>query len=289
LKRCIREWLSDATTQLRASSSTPRLDAEVLLMHVCQLNRTALITRADDFLSAQQQTQWLALLARRLRGEPVAYLTSEREFWSMPLKVTADTLIPRPETELLVERALALIPAHAHWRIADLGTGSGAIALAMAREQPHCHFIATDISAAALAIARENTRHLGISNVEFRQGPWAAPLKNETVDMIVSNPPYIRKDDPHLDQGDVRYEPRHALIAGDDGLQAIRAIAQLATQHLKPAGWLLLEHGYDQAGDVAIILQANGFSHCTCHKDLAECDRVSVGRLPDHSTARNKF
>ena len=276
----LQQFIQQATTELLNHSPTARLDGEVLAMHVCGLHRAQLITCADTPLSSQQEQTLSALLARRKAGTPVAYLTGEREFWSMLLKVTPDTLIPRPETELLVEHALMLIPSNVNWRIADLGTGSGAIALAIAHERPQCQLIATDISDATLAIARENARHHGISNIEFRQGSWTAPFKNESIDMIVSNPPYIRKHDPHLDQGDVRFEPRNALIAGDDGLQAIRNIAELAAHHLRAAGWLLLEHGYDQAEDVAKILQANGFRDCLCHKDLAQCDRVTLGRIP---------
>ena len=280
MSRRIGEFLADAADRLRACSDTPRLDAEVLLMHVCRLTRAALVTRADDLLSAEQQTQMLALLERRRQGEPVAYLTGEREFWSMTLAVTSDTLIPRPDTEVLVERTLALIPVDARWRIADLGTGSGAIALAIARERPHCHVVATDISDAALAVAQANALHHTIRNIEFRCGSWEQPLASEAFEVIVSNPPYIRADDPHLQQGDVRFEPRGALVAGDDGLDAIRQIARLGRVHLKPGGWLLLEHGYDQAQQVEAILHAAGYGEYSLHRDYAGHGRVSQAHQP---------
>ena len=274
----LQEFLQQATAELRHHSPTARLDGEVLAMHVCGLTRAQLITRADDILSPSQLQTLQDLLARRSTGEPVAYLTGEREFWSMPLRVTRATLIPRPDTEILVEQALARIPQEATWRIADLGTGSGAIALAIAQERPHCHLIATDLSATALAIAQDNAHRLGINNIEFRLGSWAAPLQNERLEMIVSNPPYVRRDDPHLHQGDVRYEPFNALIGGDDGLQAIREITGLVAPLLKPSGWLLLEHGHDQAGETMMILLKNGFSGCLCYKDLTQYDRITVGQ-----------
>lgn len=264
-----------------AASPTPRLDAEVLVMHVTGLTRAQLITRAAEPLTPDPQSRLEALLARRARGEPIAYLTGAREFWSMELRVTPAVLIPRPETELLVEQALALIPKEAAWTLADLGTGSGAVALALARERPRCRVIATDASEAALAVARANAQRLGLRNIEFRHGEWLAPLAGLTLDLVVSNPPYVADGDPHLDQGDLRFEPRAALVAGRDGLDALRTIAADARERLKPGGWLLLEHGQEQRLAVRGILQANHYCDLRCHTDLAGLDRVSVGRVSE--------
>lgn len=268
-----------ATAQLQTHSPSARLDVEVLAMHVCGLNRAQLITHTDTPLSAPQQQTLRTLLARRITGVPMAYLTGEREFWSMTLQVTDATLIPRPDTETLVELALARIPQAAAWRIADLGTGSGAIALAIARERPRCHIVATDISTAALAVALANAEHHGINNIAFRSGSWQQPLAGERFDMVVSNPPYLREDDAHLREGDVQFEPRHALVAGDDGLDAIRTIARHIKSSLNSGGWLLLEHGYDQASTVGEILRTEAYADIECHQDLAGIDRVSLGRL----------
>lgn len=274
----LQEFIQQATAELHNHSPTARLDIEVLTMHVCALNRAQLITRADTLLSAQQQQTLRTLLARRKTGVPVAYLTGEREFWSMALHVTPATLIPRPDTETLVEQALARIPLDATWRIADLGTGCGAIALALARERPRCQIVATDISTPALAVARGNAEHHGIVNITFRVGSWHLPLKAERFDMVVSNPPYLRADDVHLIKGDVQFEPRPALVAGEDGLEAIRSIAHHIKPSLNSGGWLILEHGFDQAHAVSEILRAEGYDRIQCYQDLAGHDRVSPGR-----------
>lgn len=274
------EFLATATQSLARSSPSPRLDAEVLLMHATGLARTALITRGETPLTAEQESVLHALLARRARGEPIAYLTGVREFWSLELHVTPDVLIPRPETELLVEQTLTRIPRDAAWTIADLGTGSGAIALAIASERPRCRLIATDTSERALAVARANAQRLGIGNVEFRHGEWFVPLAGLAFDLVVSNPPYIAEGDPHLDAGDVRFEPRAALTAGPDGLDAIRLIAARSPTHLTPGGWLLLEHGYDQQAAVHSILAGLGFEGITGYRDLAGNARMTAGRKP---------
>jgi release factor glutamine methyltransferase len=274
----IEQTLRRASQQLAASSPSPRLDAEVLLMHVTGLARSALITHAGEALTAEQAQRLHALLARRAHGEPIAYLTGRREFWSLDLNVTPDVLIPRPETELLVEQALARIPPDAAWTLADLGTGSGAVALALARERPRCRVIATDISAAALAVARRNAERLGIHNIEFRHGEWLASLAGLAIDLMVSNPPYVAEGDPHLAQGDLRFEPQTALVAGHDGLAAIRRIAAGAAAHLGPDGWLLLEHGADQGAAVARILAEQGFTAIAGYRDLADLDRVTAAR-----------
>jgi len=274
------QFLLQAAEALRPVSPTPRLDAEVLAMHVTGHTRTALITGADEPLSTPQQQQLQELLQRRLAGEPVAYLTGRREFWSLDLAVTPDVLIPRPETELLVEQALVRIPAVVSWTVADLGTGSGAVALAIASERPQCRVIATDASAAALSVARANAVRLGITNVEFRQGDWLIPLTGETVDVLVSNPPYVAENDPHLIEGDVRFEPQRALVSGPDGLEAIRQIAAQASHGLKPGGWLLLEHGADQDSAVRDILAQHGYTHISTQPDLAGLPRVTAGARP---------
>jgi release factor glutamine methyltransferase len=270
--------LRQAQHTLEPDSPAPRLDAEVLLMHVCGLDRAALVMQADTALTGTQAQRLDSLLQRRRRGEPMAYLTGTREFWSMDLTVTPATLIPRPETELLVEKALEKIPPHATWRIADLGTGSGAIALAIARERPRCHVVATDDSAAALDVARHNAGKFGLANVEFREGHWFAPLTGETFDLIASNPPYVRADDPHLKQGDLRFEPVSALVAGTDGLDAIRLLARQAREHLKPGGWVLFEHGWDQAVAIGEILRRHGYREMVYHQDLAGHARVAACR-----------
>jgi release factor glutamine methyltransferase len=263
---------------LSGTSPTPRLDSEVLVMHACGIDRSELITRHDTALTGEQQFKLEGLLERRKRGEPVAYLTGTREFWSMELNVTPATLIPRPETELLVEKALERIPHDAAWTIADLGTGSGAIALAIAKERPRCRVIATDNSPAALEVAGSNARKFGLTNIEFRAGDWFTPLAGKTFDMIVSNPPYIRAGDKHLAQSDVRFEPATALVSGIDGLDAIRHIALHAREFLKPGGWLLLEHGWDQAEAIGDLLRRHGYRDMVCHRDLAGHARVASCR-----------
>ena len=274
----IEEFLRFATQELEAISPSPRLDAEVLAMHVCGLDRSGLITRAHDMLEAAQQKELDYLLARRQRGEPIAYLTGTREFWSMALNVSPATLIPRPETELLVERALELIPPDTAWTIADLGTGTGAVALAVAEERPRCRVIATDVSPSALNVARSNVKKFDLTNVELRQGDWFVPLAGEKLDMIVSNPPYVCANDPHLQHGDVRFEPASALASGADGLDAIRHIASQAPQHLKTGGHLLLEHGFDQADAVAGLLRQQGYRDIVSHRDLSGNNRVTECR-----------
>ncbi len=270
--------LKNAIAALAACSPTPRLDAEVLVMHACGIGRSELITRHDAALTDEQQNRLEGLLVRRKRGEPVAYITGTREFWSMELDVTPGTLIPRPETELLVEKALEHIPRDAEWTIADLGTGSGAIALAITKERPHCRVIAADNSPAALEVARSNAKKFGLTNIEFHEGDWFAALAGATFDMILSNPPYIRAGDPHLKQGDVRFEPATALVAGAEGLDAIRHIARHAREFLKPGGWLLFEHGWDQAEAIGDYLRQQGYRNIVSHTDLTGHARVAGGR-----------
>ena len=265
-------------TLLRQAAAIDRVDAEWLLAHSLQTPRSWLFAHSGDAVPAEAAVRFAALLARRQAGEPVAYLTGSQGFWTLDLAVSPATLVPRPETELLVERALARIPVNSASHVADLGTGSGAIALAIAKERPHTVVIATDASAAALEVARGNAARNGITNVEFREGDWLAPLAGETFDLIASNPPYIAEGDPHLDRGDLRFEPPTALSSGKDGLDAIRSIVRDAPARLAPGGWLLLEHGWDQGALVRALLEAAGFIDVETAHDLEGRDRISLGR-----------
>ncbi|SFR88731.1 release factor glutamine methyltransferase [Dyella sp. OK004] len=257
-----------------------RVDAEALLLHVLEKRRSWLIAHDTDVLDAKVIAVYDALVARRAAGEPVAYITGRRGFWSLELEVTPATLIPRPETELLVELALRHLPSDQTLQVADLGTGSGAIALAIAHERPRAQVSAVDVSAEALSVARRNAQRLGIGNVRFVQGSWMTPLSNESFAVIVSNPPYIEADDPHLGQGDLRFEPAGALASGADGLDAIRQIVAAAPAHLQPDGWLLMEHGWDQGPPVRALLAAAGYVDVETVRDLEGRDRVSGGCYP---------
>lgn len=271
--------LRQASTRLQQLSDSPRLDAELLLCHVLGQSRAYLFTWPERVLTAEQLQALEEVLRRREGGEPVAHILGRREFWSLELAVSADTLIPRPETELLVEAALARIPLDAAWDIADLGTGSGAIALAIASERPHCRITAVERSEAALALARENGRRLELANVAFVAGSWFEPLRGRRFEMILSNPPYIPQQDPHLQRGDVRFEPLTALASGADGLEDIRHIIANAPDHLGAPGWLLLEHGYDQGAKVAALLRQRGFRAVEELADLQGHGRVALGRI----------
>ena len=253
-------------------------EAAILLAHVLQRSRGWLVAHAGDAVDAAGQGRYAGLLERRVAGEPVAYLTGRQGFWTLDLSVSPATLIPRPETELLVELALARVPSDAIVRVADLGTGSGAIALAIASERPRAQVVATDASAAALEVARANAIGNGIANVEFRQGDWLAPLAGERHALIASNPPYVAEEDPHLDQGDLRHEPASALASGPAGLRDIRRIIRAAPAHLVEGGWLLLEHGWEQGAQVRALLAEAGFAAIATARDLEQRERVSLGR-----------
>lgn len=270
--------LRAATQALAPISDSPRLDAETLLAHVLEKERSYLHAWPEHTPDQAQGIAFEQYLARRIQGEPIAYLLGEREFWSLAVGVGPGVLIPRPETELLIEWALELLPAHRPARIADLGTGSGAIALALASERPHWQLLATDASAQALDRARDNAQRLALNNLTFRQGDWCEALGTERYDLILSNPPYIASDDPHLQQGDLRYEPPQALSSGADGLDALRRIIASATGHLEENACLLLEHGYDQAETVANLLKKQGFIDISQRRDLAGVVRASLGR-----------
>ena len=271
----IKDILKEAIEALKTGSDTPELDARVLLSHAMGKNPGFLYAWPERQVPAEEYRRFKALLEKRRAGVPIAQLVGSREFWSMDLKVTEDTLIPRPETERVVEIALEHIPPFAKWRVLDLGTGSGAIALAIARERPDCRVVATDIDNGALNIAQRNAAHYKLRNIEFLLGDWFTPLADQHFQCIVANPPYVRMDDPHLSAGDVRFEPEQALVSGADGLDAIRAIAGAAAAHLEPAGVLILEHGWDQKSEVAVILEEGGFREITCYCDLAGKDRVT--------------
>lgn len=271
--------LSQATTQLGGLDSA-RLDAEVLLSHTLDRPRSFLHAWPETPVSQRQAWQYRRLIERRAAGEPVAYLTGRREFWSMDLAVTRDTLIPRPETETLVELALERMPQSAAGLIADLGTGSGAIALAIARERPGCSIIAADCAPAALTVACGNARRLGIDRVHFVLADWCRPLQTHTLDMIVCNPPYVAEQDPHLYGVGVRFEPRAALASGPDGLRDICTIIRQAKRVLRARGWLLLEHGYQQGPAVRRLLKTGGYHDISSHTDGAGNPRVTVCRSP---------
>lgn len=270
----VRHALERATQRIGA-----RIEAELLLLHVTRKPRSWLFAHADDALAPEASSAFAALVERRAAGEPVAYLVGRRGFWSLDLDVTAATLIPRADTELLVELALQRLPLKATRRVVDLGTGSGAVALAIASERPHVLVTATDASAAALAVAQRNAKRLGIANIRFAFGDWLAPLTGQRFDLIVSNPPYIAAGDPHLQQGDLRFEPAGALISGADGLDDIRRIVHAARDHLSEDGWLLFEHGWNQGDAARALLQAAGYAEVFTAPDLEARDRVSGGRL----------
>jgi release factor glutamine methyltransferase len=265
-------WLRMAHAQVDAS------EAAQLLAHVLDRSRGWLYAHGDALVPAQEAARFRQLVERRAAGEPIAYLVGARGFWRFDLAVTPDTLIPRPETELLVELALARIALDAPARVADLGTGSGAIALAIASERPRARMVAVDVSGEALEVARGNAAMLGIDNVEFRRGDWLAPLDGERFDLIASNPPYIAEGDVHLARGDLRFEPHGALASGTDGLDAIRIIAATAPKHLRDGGWLLVEHGWEQGPAVRALFEAAGFVDVATERDLEQRDRVTLGR-----------
>jgi len=256
------------------------VDAEILLAHALQRSRSWLYAHAGDEMDGAGAARFEALRRQRADGQPVAYLTGTQGFWSLQLAVTPATLVPRPETELLVELALARLPEDAPARVADLGTGSGAIALAIAKERPLAAVVATDASKAALAVAHDNAARNGIGNVWFRRGDWCAALGGERFDLVASNPPYIAEGDPHLGEGDLRFEPAAALASGADGLDAIRRIVADAPRHLVPGGWLLLEHGWEQGEAVRTLLEAAGFVDVETARDLEDRDRVTLGQVP---------
>lgn len=272
----IKEWMQLGASQLQGDS--PRLEAELLLAHVLSAPRSYLHAHSEELLNPQQAEQFQQLLARRRAGEPIAYILKRKEFWSLDLYVNPHTLIPRPETELLVELALAKLPTGRAQRIADLGTGSGAIALALAKARPHWQVVASDQCEAALGVAAYNAEQLNIQNVGFYQGDWCSALPNEPLHAVISNPPYLAQDDPHLKDGGLDYEPVKALVAGKDGLSAIKNIICSAHDYLLPGGWLMLEHGATQRLAVTELMQNAGYMEIQNFQDYAGHDRVVIGR-----------
>ena len=268
--------IADATLRLADSSDSARLDAEILLCQTIDMPRSYLFAHPEDELDDLSKDRFDALLQRRIDGEPMSYITGTREFWSHELLVSPATLVPRPETELLVELALREIPRKAEWQILDLGTGSGAIAISIAAERLLCTVTATDKSPDALAIAAENVRQADLANVICVPGAWTEPVANQQFNIIVSNPPYVREDDEALKN--LRHEPLSALASGADGLDDIRILATDCAAILAADGWLMMEHGADQQADVANILEAAGWVDITCHNDLAGKPRVTVAR-----------
>ncbi|MCL6745448.1 peptide chain release factor N(5)-glutamine methyltransferase [Kosakonia sp. R1.Fl] len=272
------QWLRQAIRELAASES-PRRDAEILLGFVTGKSRTFILAFGETMLDAGQQQQLATLLARRVNGEPVAHLIGVREFWSLPLFVSPATLIPRPDTECLVEQALARLPS-SPCRILDLGTGTGAIALALASERPDCNVTAVDLIPDAVALAQRNAAHLNITNIEILQSRWFSALEGQQFAMIVSNPPYIDEHDPHLAQGDVRFEPLSALVAADNGLADLHTLIDDARQHVLPGGWLLLEHGWQQGADVRAIFEHYGWQQVATCRDYGDNERLTLGQWP---------
>ena len=273
---------SDSTiSRVLAQSGLVPVDGQVLLAHMLSQNRAWLIAHGDEALTREQADAFIALARRRRNGEPVAYLTGMREFWGLPLSVSPAVLIPRPETETLVELALARLPETREVRVLDLGTGSGAIALAIAHDRPRARILAVDVSDDALSVARENARRLDIANVEFARSDWydnvGSTWRGAPFDVVASNPPYVAAADPHLAEGDVRFEPALALTPGGDGLDAIRCIVAGARQRLVPGGLLVVEHGYDQADAARKLFAAAGFTNLIAARDLAGTPRVVAG------------
>ena len=271
------ESLKDAVKKF-GSSPTPELDAEILLEYILSQTKAYLYVNPDKLLTSTQHQQFIELVESRAQGIPIAYLTGHQGFWDLDLLVTRDVLIPRPETEILVEIALELFLAEKSCVVADLGTGSGAIALALAHARPNWQLIAMDNSTAAVSVAKQNADNLKINNINFILGDFCKSLLEEKFDLIISNPPYIAENDPHLTQGDVRFEPRSALVAGHDGLDVIRKIAAISLPYLKPGGYLLFEHGCDQAEQVRSILVEHDYQEPVTKADLAGHPRASYAR-----------
>ena len=273
--------VTHALTQarLQLSSDEAKLEAQVLLQQVLNVSHAWLISHANDALEAHQLEAFHVLVQRRLNGEPIAYILGQREFYGLNLTVTSDTLIPRPDTETLVEAALAKLTNN-QATVLDLGTGTGAIALAVAKHRPMTHVTAVDFSTTALKVAAQNAKQLNITNITFVESHWFDALAPTPFDIVISNPPYIEHNDAHLSQGDLRFEPLTALASGADGLDDIRQIINDCLVYLKPQGWLMLEHGYNQAEAVADLMANVGLSNIETIQDLGGNDRVTLGKNP---------
>jgi release factor glutamine methyltransferase len=274
----IKSALADAVDALASISDSALLDAEVLLCHVLQKGRSYLRAWPDKLLQPEQYKHFWTLIEERRQGIPVAYLTGRREFWSRDFRVSPDVLIPRPDTELLVELGLELIPPDKSFKLIDLGTGSGIIAITLAAERPHAQVIATDFSLAALKIAEHNAQQHHITNIRFYQSDWFDNAPDIQFDLVISNPPYIAEDDSHLQEGDVRFEPQTALVAAQQGLRDIETIADGARDRLKPQGHLLIEHGYNQQHQIQTIFKGLGYDKVRTYQDLSGQPRVTYGQ-----------
>lgn len=279
----IRALLDEGAAKLARVSDQPRREAEVLLGAALGRNRAWLLANPDErVLDCEATDRYEALLTRRSHGEPVAYLLGEKEFWSLTLRVGPGVLVPRPETELVVERALAHLPAERELEVLDLASGSGAIALAIASERPRCRVVATDLAAAAVEATRENALRLELGNrVTVLQGTWFEPVAGRSFDLIASNPPYIAANDARVEPGVRRFEPAEALFSGPTGLEALQVIAAGAPLHLRPGGWLVVEHGDTQGSAVRALFTAAGFDDVRTFRDLSGLERCTEGRLRD--------
>ena len=272
--------VNDGTKQIYEQSETPRIDAEVLIQHVTKRSMSWYIAYGDSPATPEHTKAFYSLILRRGKGEPIAYLTGERDFWTLTLKVNENVLIPRPDTEALVESALECLPKDTSLSILDLGTGSGAIALSLAKERTNAKVIATDFMLGALSVAEKNADHNSINNVEFRQGSWFNPIQsNERFDLIASNPPYVEPNDPHLSVGDLRFEPISALVSQDLGLADLKNIIENAPSFLNDNGFLIVEHGYNQAEHVAKLFSDMGFSGIELIRDINDLPRCTRGQL----------
>ncbi len=282
----VAQLIAEGSARLRRVADDPRHEAEILLGAALGKTRAWIMAHPEErTLDCEATDRYEAYVTRRSHGEPVAYVLGEKEFWSLPLAVTPDVLIPRPETELVVELALAHLPPGAAARVLDLATGSGAIALAIAHERPGAGVIGTDVAAAAIEVARRNALQLRLGNVEFVAGNWFEPVAGQQFDLVVSNPPYIAAGDERVEPGVRRFEPHGALFSGSEGLDALRVIAAEAGSHLEGGGWLIVEHGDQQGPAVRDLLETAGFGDVTTHRDLAGLERCTAGRWPGHPGA----
>lgn len=275
----INQILQDSHQRLNACSDSPHLDAQLLLAHTLQVDKTFLFAWPEKIITPEQYRRFQQLLARRLHGEPVAYILGKASFWSMDLKVSKDTLIPRPETESLVELTLASVPNTAQTKLLDLGTGCGAIALALAKERPLWDILASDIAIPALAIAQSNRQHLKLSNITLLQSDWYSQIPPQSFHAIVSNPPYIATNSAYLQQGDLCFEPQQALQSADRGLADLKAIIATASQYLHPGGYLCVEHGYDQQSQVCQLMRQAGFVEISPYRDIYGQPRVVIAEV----------
>jgi len=281
--------IDDATKQLYDTTETPRIDSEVLMQHVLQKDIAWLIAYGDTLATAYHSKAFYDLIAKRHSGQPIAYLVGWRDFWTLSLTVNENVLIPRPDTETLVEEALERLPKDRSIDVLELGTGSGAIALSIAKERPLASVIAVEVHPMALEVAKQNNERNNITNVEFRLSDWFSAVdQSEQFDLIASNPPYVEPNDPHLQQGDLRFEPITALSSPENGLADIRKIIEAAPLHLKDNGWIVIEHGFNQDKDVAELLHKNGFSQITLHKDINQLPRCTCGKKSAASQTAKK-